>query len=72
MAMQKKSLISNRKAVKKALVATSVGKPTKIASPAKVVTGPSKFVTGPSKFVTGPSKFVTGPSKFITGPSKVS
>jgi len=49
MAMQKKSLISNRKAVKKALVATSVGKPTKIASPAKVVTGPSKFITGPSK-----------------------
>jgi hypothetical protein len=43
MSIQKKSLISNRTAVKKALVATTVAQPTTIASPNKMVQTPSRI-----------------------------
>ena len=64
MAIEKKSLISNRTATKKALVAKPEGsnKPgVTTASPTRVIAGPHRVIAGPHRVVAGPHRVVAGP-----------
>jgi len=62
MAIQKKSLISNRAATKKALVA----KPE-----VSTKSGVTRLKVGPTRVASGPTRVAAGPTRVAAGPTRL-
>ena len=78
MSVQKKSLISNRTAAKKAILATKGpdlskgGKQVMLAKgPAALAKGPAALAKGPAALAKGPAALAKGPAALAKGPAMI-